>query len=143
MTYFVRAAILGAAFLTTVAASDAEPMNVKANLSGSAETPPTSSNGSGTLVGKFDLATRKLTYDVTYSGLTGPAIAAHFHAPAPAGKSAGVEIPIIGSVASPIKGEKTLTEDQVHNLTDGMTYFNIHTAQNKGGEIRGQIMVSK
>ena len=35
---------------------------------------------------------------------------AHFHAPAPIGKPAGVEVAIKGSVASPIKGEVTLTE---------------------------------
>ena len=105
--------------------------------------PPNASTGSGTLTGMYDPASRKLTYSVDYSGLTGPAVAAHFHAPAPTGKSAGVEVPVKGSLASPIKGEVTLTPEQAHNLTDGMTYFNIHTAQNKGGEIRGQIAVSK
>ena len=95
------------------------------------------------LEGTYDPATKMLSWTVTYDGLTGPATMAHFHAPAPEGKAAPVEVPIKGSVDSPIKGEATLTDAQVKNLTDGMTYFNVHTAKNKGGEIRGQVMVSK
>jgi hypothetical protein len=33
-----------------------------------------------------------------------------------------------------------LTDAQVADLMSGKDYVNIHTAQNKGGEIRGQIM---
>ena len=36
-----------------------------------------------------------------------------------------------------------LPEDQAKNLTDGMTYFNVHTDKNPKGEIRGQVKVSK
>ena len=121
----------------------AAPMTVKADLTSGAETPPNTSKGMGTLTGTYDPSSKKLTYDITYSDLTGPATAAHFHAPAPVGKPAGIEIPIKGSVTSPIKGEATLTADQAKNLTDGMTYFNVHTAANKMGEIRGQVMLSK
>ena len=121
----------------------AEPIKIKADLSALQETPPNSSKATGSLTGTFDPATKVLTYDVTYSDLTGPATAAHFHAPAPVGKSSGVEIPIKASIASPIKGTATLDTDQARNLTDGMTYFNIHTALNKAGEIRGQVMTLK
>ena len=137
----ITAAALTLALGTTLA--QAETMKVSAKLDAASETPPNASKGTGTLTGSYDSASKKLTWDVTYSDLTGPATAAHFHAPAPVGKSSGVEIPIKGAVASPIKGEQTLTDDQVKNLTDGMTYFNVHTAANKGGEIRGQVMVEK
>jgi hypothetical protein len=40
---------------------------------------------------------------------------------------------------SPIDGTATLTADQVKDLLAGKWYFNVHTAQNPGGEIRGQI----
>ena len=126
-----------------VAAAQAATETVKAELTSTAETPPNDSKGTGTLTGTYDPASRKLSYDVTYDNLTGPATMAHFHAPAPVGKAAGVEVPIKGSVASPIKGEVTLTEAQAKNLTDGDTYFNVHTAKNKGGEIRGQVVVAK
>lgn len=136
--------VAATAFLAmTAIAAQAATETVKAELNGGAETPPNDSKGTGTLTGTYDPDSRKLTYDVTYDNLTGPATAAHFHAPAPAGKSSGVELPTKGSVASPIKGEVTLTEAQAKNLTDGETYFNVHTAKNKGGEIRGQVMVAK
>lgn len=133
-------AVLGAGLTT---AAQADPIPVKAVLSGAAETPPNKSTGTGILAGTFDPASRKLTYSVSYSGLSGPPTAAHFHAPAPVGKPAGIEIPVKGSLANPIKGEVTLTEEQAHNLTDQQTYFNIHTAQDKAGEIRGQVIVTK
>ena len=40
---------------------------------------------------------------------------------------------------SPLKGEATLTDAQAADLQAGKYYFNIHTAANKGGEIRGQV----
>jgi hypothetical protein len=48
-------------------------------------------------------------------------------------------VPIKDSLDSPIKGSATLTDDQAKALSDGMVYFNIHTAANKGGELRGQL----
>ncbi|MGD0633175.1 MAG: CHRD domain-containing protein [Beijerinckiaceae bacterium] len=131
------------AVLLTGTAGFAETLNVKASLAASAEVPPNTSAGTGTLSGTYDTATKILTYTVTYSGLTGPASMAHFHGPASAGKNAPVEIPFKGDLASPITGTVTLTEEQAKNLLDGETYFNIHTAANKGGEVRGQISAAK
>lgn len=121
----------------------AKSLGVKADLAASTETPPNDSKGTGSLTGTFDTDSKMLTWTVSYSGLTGPAAAAHFHAPAPVGKAAGVEIPIKGELASPITGSATLSDEQAKNLMEGMTYFNIHTAANKGGEIRGQVAASK
>ena len=130
--------------LAATGAAHAESVKVSAPLKPGAEVPPVKdSKGSGQLDGSYDTTTKVLTYTVTYSDLTGPASAAHFHAPAPAGKNAGVEIPITGPLASPIKGEKTLTEAEAKNLTDGDTYFNIHTAKNPKGEMRGQVAIQK
>ena len=142
-TFYTRAACASLMAFATATAVNASPMKITAMLSGASERPPNSTKGTGVLSGNYDPATKKLTYDVTYSGLTGPATMAHFHAPAPVGKASGVEIPIKGSVESPIKGEATLTDVEAKNLTDGMTYFNVHTAANKAGEIRGQVMVAK
>ena len=139
----IRVALAAAALMAVAPVCQAESMKVSASLKGASEVPPTTSTGTGQLTGTYDTATKVLTYDVTYSDLTGPASMAHFHAPAPTGKNSGVEIPITGSVASPIKGEKTLTDEQAKNLTGGMTYFNVHTAKNPKGEIRGQVMVAK
>lgn len=124
-------------------ASFADMLTVKADLKAASEVPPTSSKGTGQLAGTYDTVSKVLTYTVTYANLTGPAIMAHFHAPAPVGKNAPVEIPIKGNLDSPITGQATLTADQAKNLTDGQTYFNIHTNANKSGEIRGQVEASK
>ena len=79
------AAVAAATLVLSAAAAGAETMNFKADLTGPAETPPTDSKGTGTLSATYDTATKTLTWTVDYSGLTGPAIAAHFHGPAPAG----------------------------------------------------------
>ena len=143
MHTFLKLAASAAIVATPLATAHAATETIKAELNAASETPPNDSAGTGTLTGTYDPDTRKLTYDVTFEKLTGPATMAHFHAPAPVGKPAPVEVPIKGEVASPIKGEVTLTEVQARNLADGMTYFNVHTAKNKAGEIRGQVMVAK
>lgn len=109
-------------------------------LNGAQEVPPASTSGSGTVTASFDKSSRKLTYEVTYSGLTGPAVAGHFHGPAAAGQNAGVALPYTNAT-SPIRGEATLTAAQAADLLAGRWYANIHTARFPGGEIRGQLTV--
>ena len=113
---------------------------MKATLDGKAQVPPNTSAAKGTADLDYDPASKKLTYTVNYKDLSGPATAAHFHGPADAKTNAGVVVPVNGAVTSPIKGEATLTDAQAKDLADGKGYFNIHTAANKGGEIRGQVM---
>src|SRR6266702_3432590 len=112
---------------------------MKATLDGKAEVPPNTSAGKGTAEIDYDAASKKLSWKVTYSGLSGPATAAHFHGPAAAGKNAGVAVPIANPNASPVAGSATLTDAQAADLTAGKYYVNIHTAANPGGEIRGQV----
>jgi hypothetical protein len=81
-----------------------------------------------------------LTWTVDYSGLSGPATAAHIHGPADPGANAGIVIPFTGNLASPIKGSATLTDAQMAQLEAGKWYVNIHTEANKPGEIRGQLV---
>ena len=107
-------------------------------LSGSQEVPPKPGAGTGTVKTTLDKDTRKLTWVVTYSGLSGPVTAGHFHGPAAAGQNAGVVVPFT-STTSPIEGSATLTEAQMADLLAGKWYANLHTAANPGGEIRGQV----
>ncbi|HTW51450.1 MAG TPA: CHRD domain-containing protein [Stellaceae bacterium] len=107
-------------------------------LSNAAEVPPTTGSGSGTATVTLDTATKAITYNVTYSGLSGPAAAAHIHCGAAAGANAGVAVPF-KDAASPITGTATLTDAQMADLEAGKCYVNIHTAANKGGEIRAQL----
>ena len=135
-----RAAFAAAFLLAGLGGASAAQVKYSAKLDGASETPANDSKGTGALDAQFDTETKVLTWTVTYSGLTGPATAAHFHGPAPAGKAAPVMVPIKSDLASPIKGSATLTEDQEKALTAGEIYFNIHTEAHKAGEIRGQLM---
>ena len=82
-----------------------------------------------------------LMWKITYSGLSGPATAAHFHGPAMAGQNAPVVMPISAPLASPITGSATLTTSQAADLIAGKWYVNLHTAANPNGEVRGQVSV--
>jgi hypothetical protein len=117
----------------------AETITLKADLKGTNEVPPNSSPATGNAEAKLDTETRVLTWKVTYENLTGPALGAHFHGPGETGKNAGIVLPF-KTVASPIEGTATLTENQAADLLAGKWYANIHTAANPGGELRGQMM---
>jgi hypothetical protein len=85
---------------------------------------------------------KTFTYSASFKDLTGPPVAAHFHNAATPG---GDGPPVVAAVAgpSPIKGTATLTDAQIADLNAGKWYFNIHTAANKNGEIRGTLMQAK
>jgi len=130
---------LGACSSTTMASNT---VAITAKLTGSAEVPANASAGSGTLEATLDKQTNLLSWTVSYSGLSGPVKAGHFHGPAMAGQNAGVALGFSGSMDSPIKGSATLTAAQLADLMAGKWYVNLHTAANPGGEIRGQATVA-
>ena len=138
---FFRTVVTVCALTLVSAAAHAATIQLKADLKASSEVPPKDSAGMGTLTGTLNTETNEFTYHIEFSGLTGPAVAAHFHGPAAEGANAKPQLPIKGSpVTSPIEGKATLTAEQAKDLLDGKWYFNLHTAANPGGEIRGQIM---
>jgi hypothetical protein len=111
-----------------------------ANLSASQEVPTNPSTATGAAEVQFNENTNKLTWKVTFNGLTGPATAGHIHGPAPMGQNAGVVIPFAGNLnAQPVTGETTITPAQYADLAAGLYYVNIHTARSPAGEIRGQL----
>lgn len=102
-TSFLRpalAAIACAAAFSFVTPSFAEVVNFKAHMDAKDEVPPNQSKGKGDVTATYDTASKKLSYKGTYSDLSGPATAAHFHGPASAGKNAGVVIPIFAGTAA-------------------------------------------
>jgi hypothetical protein len=123
-------------------AASAETVKFRSELKAANEVPPNSSEATGTAEMSFDSATRKLTWSVTYSGLSGPAIGAHLHGPGMHGANAGIALPF-PFVNSPINGSATLTDAQANDLMAGKWYVNIHTTRNPGGEIRGQVLQAK
>ncbi len=149
-TSISRRIVILAACLTGIAVwaaeSNAAPQSFKVALAGVQQVPPVQTAGTGTAELSYDPATRGLTWNVSYSGLSGPVTMAHFHGPAAEGKNGPVVIWLTkqGSpVESPIKGEATLTPDQAQQFTAGEWYINVHTQAHPGGEIRGQVVPPK
>jgi hypothetical protein len=143
-SHFLRSGL--AALACTVALALASPsmaamVNLKADLKAANEVPPGSGAGKGEVTATYDTASKKLSWKGNYSGLSGPATAAHFHT-GEAGKNGGIAVPIFAGAAakSPFEGSATLTDAQAADLMAGKLYVNIHTAANKAGEIRGQVL---
>ena len=109
---------------------------IKVSLSGTEEVPPLTVPGSGS--GSFRVADDgTITGSVTTKDVQGTM--AHIHRGAK-----GVNGPVIvpldkkGDTYSVPAGRK-LTPEQIADLKAGRLYVNVHTAQNKGGEVRGQL----
>jgi hypothetical protein len=133
-TLTALAATCALAFATP---SMAAMVNLKADLKASSEVPANDSKGTGSVTATYDDASKKLTWKGSYKDLSGPATAAHFHT-GETGKNGGVAVPI-APATSPLEGSATLTPEQAADMLAGKWYVNVHTAANKGGEIRGQL----
>jgi CHRD domain len=112
----------------------------------SGQEPPPNTNDSkafGVAFVTFNVETEELCFSISYDEalLTSGETNAHFHAPAPPGENAGVVVQL-PTPGSPKNGCETpdLTEDLRRALFRGLWYINIHTANNPGGEIRGQVI---
>ena len=109
---------------------------IKVNLSGAEEVPPLTVPGSGS--GSFRVADDgTLTGSVTTKDVQGTM--AHIHRGAK-GANGPVIVPLSknGDTYSVPAGRK-LTAAQMEDLKAGRLYVNVHTARNKGGEVRGQL----
>ena len=98
------------------------------------------SSGKGDLSGSVDTDTNKVTYKITYSGLTGKVVAAHFHGSAAPGQNAPPMLPIPAPYDS---GTLQANDATVKALLAGLTYVNLHTEKYPGGEIRAQVIPEK
>jgi len=79
-----------------------------------------------------------LVWRLTYSRLTGKAVAAHIHSGA-RGKAGPVIVPLCAPCKSGASGRATVGASVLNALEAGRGYVNVHTAKNPAGEIRGQL----
>lgn len=108
--------------------------------------------------GNFNLAATPTGYQffLNVNGLSGPVTAAHIHGPATESEAAGVLTTLCGgpapaattcevvdgrlSISGELAGLQGISGAEFAALLDsGMTYVNVHTAQNPAGETRGQL----
>ncbi len=150
-----------------VPAAYAVPMPFVNNLAGANEVPPVSSPGTGFASVVLDPTAQTIQVNVTFSGLTSNSTAAHIHCCAPLGTNAGVATTLPAFPGFPLGGTSgtftsavfDLTQSLIYNpafvamqgglpqaeaalisgIENGMTYLNVHTMNNPGGEIRGQL----
>jgi len=124
-----------AAVTINVASVKAEEITIK--LTGAEETPPVATSASGTAHITI-LKDKAVTGKVETTGIEG--IAAHIHLGAPG--QAGPPIITLTKAASgewTVPADSKLTDEQFASFKAGNLYINVHSAEHKPGEIRGQL----
>ncbi len=147
---------LAGAFALPLSPASAEILNFTANLKSSEvvpaptvqQPPKTLSAGTATADITFDTATKKMTWEISYNGLTGPATSVKFHSPAEPAHIAPPTIILYGSLSNPIKDDTvrqavTITPAMEDALKTGKMYLDIATTAQPLGEIRGQVLPKK
>ena len=139
---FVSTAIVCAvAGCSVLQPDDAHRAAFSTQMTGLNEVPPVATMATGhvdAVLNKNDLLLR---WKLSFTGLSGPATAGHFHGPAVVGANANIALAFKGPVNSPLEGQATLAPAQAADLLAGKWYVNIHTAAHPGGEIRGQMIL--
>ncbi len=82
-----------------------------------------------------------ISWELSFSGLTGNAGAAHIHTGA-TGSPGPVVLALCGPCQSPLTGTGNVTDAVLDAIESGTAYVNVHTAANGPGEIRGQLNIT-
>jgi hypothetical protein len=135
MNQMIIKALIGLCF--GIASLTVFAQSMKVTLAGSQEVPPvtTSASGSGSIMVGSD---GSVSGSVTTSGVD--ATMAHIHE-APMGQNGPVIVPFAKTAENvwSVPAGAKLTDAQLQSLKSGNLYINVHSAANKGGEIRGQL----
>jgi CHRD domain len=131
----IRALLAAAALVVTAGSALAKDINV--SLSGSEETPPVTSSATGTGIIKI-AKDRSVSGSIKTTGIDGTVAHIHVGAPGQSGPPIITLDKTADGVWSVPAGSK-LTDDQYASFTAGNLYVNVHSAEHKPGEIRGQL----
>jgi hypothetical protein len=115
-----------------------------AQLSGTQEIPPVATSASGNGIAVVNSVTREIFGDVKTAGVTGTI--AHIHEGA-VGVAGPVRVNLDqtapgSGVWSIRESDRVLSPALAAQFDAGNLYFNVHSAANPGGEIRGQINIA-
>jgi hypothetical protein len=138
----MRAKRLGALMtgaLLAVTSASGEILHFHAKLAPSSETPASEHSAEGVAELTLDTESKILSWKVTYSGLSGPLIGAHFNAPPEPGSSIGAAMDLAPPLTSPVVSSARLDDIQIGDLRAGLWSVNLLTARNPRGEIRGDL----
>ncbi len=143
---FVGSAVVGIVLTVTAGASarpQATSMQIASVMNSAQEVPAPAGDVSGAR-GAFTATVTKsdtgasVAWNLSFSGLTGNAVAAHIHQGA-TGTPGAVVLALCGPCQSPMSGTGNLTQAALEALEAGNAYVNVHTPTNGAGEIRGQL----
>ena len=140
------ATIVVAALLIGATAARADILNFQADLTGGREVPSNDSKATGHVEATLDTSSNTLTWSVTYSGISGAPIGAHFHGPvsyigATSEENAPIQVGTPGDLSSPFHGRATIDATQAEDLRKGRWYFNLHSQKFPAGEIHGPVVL--
>jgi hypothetical protein len=108
-----------------------------ASLTGAQEVPPTGATGTGRGAVVVNPSTMEITGGVTFTGLTGVPTGAHIHR-----LNTSIVVGLVraaDNATATVPAGTVLSSADYAELLAGYLYFNVHTAANGNGEIRGQI----
>ena len=121
---------------------NSQTYSLSGNASGSQEVPAVTTSATGSLSGTYNSGTNTLNYNITWTGLSNVVTGIHFHGPALVGAEAGVIHGLTittNGVGGTSSGSLVIADSTESHLLAGKLYYNIHTALNPDGEIRGQV----
>ncbi|MGB3078021.1 MAG: CHRD domain-containing protein, partial [Saprospiraceae bacterium] len=111
-------------------------------LNGNSEVPEVTSDGKGLFIAHFSADGNKVEYKMIFEGLTSAVTASHIHQGA-IGSNGGVIFPLTSSIIGNVASGEWDAIDFLDALSNGDLYINIHTVNNPGGEIRGQLLLQE
>jgi len=138
--FFAALAVLLTGLPVVPTAAAADDILYSAIISDDDQSTPTYSPGKGYAEFRLERATLKLSWKITYQGLTSPPISAGLYGPENVGANAGQVIDLgTRGLKSPIVGSTVISDGVLGYLTTGRVYINIHTTRYRDGELRGQL----
>jgi hypothetical protein len=142
----VRSLLFAGAFCALALVGRAQVVELRATINQAQENPATGSPATGNAIMFYNVATNTFDLVVSISGMSNTATLSHIHEGA-VGVNGGV-VTNLGGEAVYTRSGNTLTatfHDVKHlgtplTLLQGGAYYNIHSAQFPGGEVRGQLI---